>query len=59
MKAKTKFMEMYNKMPEKARGKLVYDFILNPMTLCVIALEVRHNTILGNKILKILGYEDD
>lgn len=57
--AKTKFMKMFYKMPEKARKELVYDFANHPMTLNVLALEIRNNTELGNKILKKLGFEDE
>ncbi|GAG84375.1 unnamed protein product [marine sediment metagenome] len=59
MKAKTRFMKMFYKLPEDARSELVFDFIANPMTLNVVAIEVRNDTPLGKKILKILGYEDD
>ncbi len=58
MRAKTKFMKMYYELPLKARGELAYDFAENPMTMNVIANEVRHDTPLGKKILKRLGYED-
>ena len=58
MKAKTKFFKMYNKLPEKARTGLVYDFI-NPKTLNVIAQEIKYNTNFGKEMLKRLGYEDD
>ena len=56
MKAKTKFMKMFYKLPEKARKELVYDFVFNPMTLNVVAMEVKMNTKLGKEILKKLGY---
>jgi len=59
MKAKTKFNKFYYKLPEKARGELVYHYWDNPMSLNVCALEVRHDTKLGKKILKDLGFEDD
>jgi len=59
MKAKTKFMKMFYKLPEKARRELVYDFTNHPMTLNVCCLEIRNNTKLGDKILSKLGYNDD
>ena len=58
MKAKTKFMKMYYKLPEEARRELVYDYPNCPMTLNVVTSEVRNNTKLGEKILKKLGYDD-
>ena len=59
MKAKTKFFKMYNKLPDRAKTELVYDFTINPMTLKVIANEIKYNTNFGKEILKRLGYEDD
>lgn len=68
MKAKTKFLKMFYKLPEKARTELVYDAYGNkPMTLNIITLEVRGRTKSGNgeatnlgkEILRRLGYEDD
>lgn len=59
MKAKTKFTKMYYKLPEEARKELVYNFDDEPMTLNVCFLEIKHNTWLGNKILKELGFKDD
>ena len=58
MKAKTKFMKMFYKLPEKARREFVYDFTNHPMTLNVLSLEVRNDTKLSKKILKYLGFED-
>lgn len=59
VKAKTRFMKMYCKLPEEARQELVYDFVRQPMTVNVIYGEVRHDTELGKKILKRLGYKDE
>ena len=59
MKAKTKFMKMYYKLPERARLELVYDFTFNPMTLRVVMNEVKHDTTMGKNILIQLGYQDD
>ncbi len=59
MKARTKFLKMFYKLPEKAKKELVYKFVTEPMTLNVIACEVRGKTELSKKILNRLGYEDD
>jgi hypothetical protein len=59
MKAKTKFLKMFYKLPQEARKELVYDFVVNPMTLNVVCLEVRNDTTLGKSILEKLGYRDD
>ena len=60
MKAKTKFLKMFYKLPEKARTELVYNFAVHPMTLSVCALEVKYSkSELGKQILKDLGYFDD
>ena len=58
MKAKTQFLKMFYKLPEKARRELVYDFTNNPMTLNVLSCEIGNNTKLGDEILNRLGYED-
>jgi hypothetical protein len=59
MKARTKFLKMYYKLPTKARVELVKDFSFNPVALSVIATEVIGKTKLGDKHIKELGYEDD
>lgn len=59
MKAKTKFVKMYYKFPERARTELVYNYSSNPMTLRVCKLEIDNDTELGKRILKDLGYDDD
>jgi len=59
MKARTKFLKMYNKLPEQAKTELVYDFTTHPMTLQVCKTEVFANTELGKRILSRLGYIDD
>lgn len=59
MKAKTKFLKMFYKLPEISRSLLVYDpYGLKPTTLEVCSLEVRADTKLGKKILFDLGYVD-
>ena len=59
MKAKTKFMKMYYKLPERARRDLVYcPYTDEPMTLNVVCTEVRNNTKLSKEILKKMGYID-
>lgn len=57
MKAKTKFMKMFYELPEEARRELVYDFAINPMSLNICMLEIKNDTMLGNIILKGLGYK--
>ena len=57
MKAKTRFLKMFYKLPEKSR-LLVWDaYGSKPMTLNVIALEARNDTKLSKEILKDMGYE--
>ncbi len=59
MKAKTRFLKMFYKLPEEARPNLVFDaYGKKPMTLAVIAVEVRADTKLSKKILGSLGYTD-
>ena len=41
----------------EARFNLIYGYPKNPMTLNVCRIEVMHNTELGKKILKDLGYK--
>ena len=57
MKAKTKFLKMYYKLPKEARTELVIDFSFSQKTLQVVAEEIRHNTELGKKLLTSLGYK--
>lgn len=60
MKAKTKFLKMFYKLPEKARKTLVFNpYGDNPMSLNVLCIEVRNNTTLGRNCLKDLGYIND
>ena len=59
MKAKIKFMKMFNKLPKRARTELVFDFTGNPMTLNVCRNEIYFDTKLGEEILTVLGYEND
>ncbi len=59
MKAKTKFMKMFYKLPEQARVDLVHQpYGTKPMTLAVCSFEIRNNTKLGDIILEELGYKD-
>ena len=59
MKAKTKFMKMYYKLPEEARRSLVLNYWKKrPYSLNIIALEIRANTKLGKELLKELGFKD-
>ena len=59
MKAKTKFLKMYYKLPNQARNELIYNFAVDPMSLSVCWGEVINNTKLGKQIITDLGYEDD
>ena len=59
MKAKTRFMKMYYKLPEQARKNLVINAVTRPMSLNVCAIEIRCGTELGNDLLKQLGYENE
>ena len=59
MLAKTKFMKIFEKLPEKARIELVYHYWDKPMSLNVCCMEIKYNTKLGKKVLKGLGFEDD
>ena len=59
MKAKTKFMKMYYKLPKEARTMLIFGYPNHPMTLGVVLMEIKNNTVYGNKILECLGYKDD
>jgi len=59
MKAKTKFMLMFNRLPKRARAELIYDYTLNPMTLNVCKNEIGYDTKKGQEILTRLGFEDD
>ncbi len=59
MKAKTRFIKMFSKLPEKARRNLVFDpYGVRPMSLNVMYMEVKNNTIKGDKFLNDLGYTD-
>ena len=65
MKAITKFMKMYFKLPDKARSELMMRCIIPPYnitipySLNVMMVEVLGNTKMGKEMLKLLGYEDD
>lgn len=59
MKARTKFMRMFDKMPVPARKDLVFNaYGDEPMSLNVIYWEVREDTPLGKLCLTALGYRD-
>ena len=63
MKAKTRFNKMYQKLPMEAKTELVmfanWSETRSLMSLSIIRLEINGNTVLGKKLLKRLGYEDD
>jgi len=59
MKAKTKFIKMFKKLPKKAQTELIFDsYGDRPMTLLICYIEILHSTRLGKEILSKLGYED-
>ena len=57
--AKTKFKKMYKELPEQAKTELVIGIEYHPMTLNVCYLEIKNNTKLGKKILRLMGYAND
>lgn len=62
MKAKTKFLKMYYKLPVNAKIGLIYFYegkTRHPMSLSVCRMEILANTFMGAKILEELGYKDD
>lgn len=59
MKAKTKFMKMFYKLPKKARIELACGCLGHQMTLNFVASELRKDTKYGYLLLEQLGYEDD
>jgi len=58
MKAKTKFLEIYNQMPEKMRMEVICDYWGSPKSMNVVAEEVKYGTKVGKKILKDLGFSE-
>lgn len=60
MKARTKFLKLFDKFPEGARRELVLMYWnKEPFSLNIVALEVRQNTQRGEKFLEQLGFKDD
>jgi len=59
MKAKTRFLKMFYRLPVQARTELVFDFTGKCMTLNVCGHEIAYDTELGKRILLQLGYKDD
>lgn len=59
MKPKTRFLKMYYKLPEAARTELILGYPEHPMTLRIMALEVKANTKLGKELLEKLGYVEE
>lgn len=57
MKARTKFLKLYYKMPKDCRLS-VWRPNHHNMTFNVIAVEVRNKTRLGDKLLKEMGFDD-
>lgn len=60
MKASTKFLKMYYKMPHIARAGLVWiPYGKKPMSLMDIKREVINKTELADKTLLNMGFVDD
>ena len=60
MKPRTKFMRMFEKLPDKAKIELVFNaYGDNPMSLSVIYWEVKCDTPIGKLCLLALGYEEE
>jgi len=60
MKARTKFLRMFDKLPEKARANLIYNFYTNkPYSLNVCAIEIKNKTAISKLILNDLGFMDE
>ena len=57
--AKTRFLKMFYKLPVPARRLLVYGWPDVPMSLNVIAAEVKEGTKVGNELLTVLGFFDE
>ena len=59
MKAKTKFLKMYYKLPTAAKNELMVTYWNKPYSLCVVNELVKYDTNLGKELLQALGYKDD
>ena len=64
MKARTKFREIYSRLPEKATHELICFYSMphelrKPYSIYVIKEEIMQDTPLSQKLLKQLGFEDD
>ena len=59
MNARTKFLRMFNGLPKEAREMLVYHYWDEPMSLNVVAMEIKMNTRRGKAFLKKLGYKNE
>lgn len=58
MKAKDKFMEVFDQLSDKARRAIIVNYPNDPMSLNVVAMEVKGNTPLGKKLLAEMGFTD-
>ena len=59
MNPKTRFLKMYYKLPKKAKKSLViWSYSPDACSMDVAWVEIHHNTVMGKKILKELGYEE-
>jgi len=59
MKAKTKFLKMYYKLPQPARSQLILIRKHIFISMNALRMEIEHDTELSKNILKELGYKND
>ena len=58
MKAKERFMDMFDKLPYEARILLNYGFGIERMSINVLYHEIKNDTKFGKKVLVKLGFEN-
>jgi len=59
MKTKTKFLKWCNVLSDNGKFNLVLNpYSANPMSMNVCIMEVKQDTILGDKILEEMGFSD-
>ena len=58
MKTKTKFLKWCNVLSDNGKFNLLNPYRANPMSMNVCIMEVKHDTILGDKILEEMGFSD-
>ena len=60
LSSKEKLLTVFSLLPERAGSELVLDaYAEHPMSLNVIAIEVKNDTPQGKQALKKLGYEEE